>query len=223
MDLKNKKVLLMGLGILGGGVATARFLHRRGAILTITDMKDEVHLKPSLEALKDLPNIRYVIGHHDEEDFLQSDIIVVNPDVPLSSPFLQKSIQAGKQIENELSLFYKFCPTEKIVAITGTRGKTTTTNWTYHFIKSAFPNTLIGGNSPDNPFLKIVEECEPDFNVVVEVPSFQLELVSGMKMRAPKATIITNLYQDHLNRHGTMEGYAKAKQIYLLTKQKRTI
>ena len=69
MDLKNKKVLLMGLGILGGGVATARFLHRREAILTITDMKYEAHLKPSLEALKHLPNIRYVIGHHDEEDF----------------------------------------------------------------------------------------------------------------------------------------------------------
>lgn len=211
MELKDKKVLLMGLGILGGGVATAKWLHKKGAILTITDMKEEEHLEASLHALKDLPDIKYTIGRHDEKDFLENDIIVVNPDVPATSPFVKMARDAGKQIENELSLFYKFCPTDKIVAITGTRGKTTTTNWTYHFLKSVFPNTLIGGNSPDNPFLKIADECDTDSIVVLEVPSFQLELVANMQMKAPKVAVITNLYQDHLNRHGTMAGYARAK------------
>ncbi|MEK7642725.1 MAG: hypothetical protein AAB392_02930 [Patescibacteria group bacterium] len=108
MDLKNKKVLLMGLGILGGGVATARFLVEKGAELTVTDMKSKEYLKPSLEKLKDFSNIKFLLGEHREKDFLDNQIIVLNPDVSINNKFVKLARENGKQIENELTLFYKF-------------------------------------------------------------------------------------------------------------------
>ncbi len=211
MDLKGKKVLLMGLGILGGGVATARFLAERGALLTVTDMKSLEYLKPSLEKLQDLANIKYVLGRHEESDFLECDILVINPDVSVKNKFVELARGAGKQIENELSLFYRFCPSEKIVAITGARGKTTTTNWAYHLLKSFEPNTVLAGNSEANPFLAMVDKCNPESFVVLEVPSYHLELEVANLPCAPKVAIITNIYRDHLARHITMQEYARVK------------
>lgn len=209
-NLKNKKVLQMGLGILGGGVATARWLVAQGADLTVTDTKDETYLAPSLEKLKDL-QIKYVLGKHEEKDFLENEIIVVNPDVPIDSKFIKLSKENGKQIENELSLFYRFCRSNNTVGITGTRGKTTTVNWTAHLLQSK-----IIGNSPLNPFLGDGLNCKEDEKIVLEVPSFQLELLgehvdSQNSKLAPHVAVITNLYRDHINRHKSMEGYAVAK------------
>ncbi|MFH0804214.1 MAG: UDP-N-acetylmuramoyl-L-alanine--D-glutamate ligase [Candidatus Zambryskibacteria bacterium] len=211
MELKDKKVLLMGLGLLGGGVATARWLVERGAVLTITDMKDEESLKPSIEKLKEYKSkIKYILGRHEEKDFLNNDIIVINPDVPANNKFVELARKAGKQIENELTLFYKFCPSRKIVAVTGTRGKTTTVNWIAHFLKSGNPNTLVIGNTPEKPFLQEIKKCNADTQVVIEAPSFQLEICSESEF-APHIAVITNLYRDHINRHKSMEEYAKAK------------
>lgn len=210
MNLKGKKVLQMGLGILGGGVATARWLVAQGTDLTVTDMKDEAYLAPSLEKLKDL-QIKYVLGRHDEKDFLENEIIVVNPDVPTDNPLVKLAKEHGKQIENELSLFFRYCKSKNIVGITGTRGKTTTTNWTAHLL-----NSKIIGNSSVNPFLGNELNSEEDDKIVAEVPSFQLELLGeyidpAFVKLAPHVAVITNLYRDHLNRHKTMEGYARAK------------
>ena len=212
MELKNKKVLLMGLGILGGGVATARFLVEKGADLTVTDMKSEEHLKLSLDKLEDLKSkIKFVLGEHREKDFLQNDIIVVNPGVPIvDNKFLGLSKNNGKQIENELTLFYNFCPSKKIVAVTGTRGKTTTVNWIAHLLKSRNSDTLVIGNSPEKPFLQEIKKCKEDTDIIIEVPSFHLEICDKSEF-APHIAVITNLYQDHVNWHKTMEGYMKAK------------
>lgn len=201
----------MGLGILGGGVATARFLVERGALLTVTDMKTPEFLEPSLAKLRDLPAIKFVLGEHREQDFLENEIIVVNPDVPIDSPFIKLAKAKGKSIENELSLFFKNCQSQQIVGITGTRGKTTTVNWTAHLLAAE-----IVGNSPENPFLgKGVEALESQ-RLVLEMPSFQLELLGELiesqgSRLAPHIAVITNLYRDHINRHKTMEGYARAK------------
>lgn len=209
MDLKDKKVLLMGLGILGGGVATARFLVGNGAKLTVTDLKDEEFLKSSLEKLKDL-DIKYVLGKHEEKDFLETDLLVVNPDVPAKNSFVEIVRQAGKPIENELTLFYKFAPSKTIIGITGTRGKTTTTNWIGHILNSAGKRARVLGNDPEKPFLGEIKELDGDTIAVVETPSFQLEIF-GDSGKAPHIAVITNLYQDHLSRHKTMEEYALAK------------
>lgn len=211
MELKNKKVLLMGLGVLGGGVATARFLVEQGADLTVTDMKNENDLKPSLEKLTDLKGkIKFVLGGHRENDFLNNDIVVINPDVPAGNPYVELARKNGKQIENELTLFYKFCPSRKIVAVTGTRGKTTTVNWIAHFLKSKNQNTMIIGNSPEKPFLQEIKKCGKNTDVVIETPSYHLEICDQSDF-IPHIAVITNLYRDHINRHKNMEGYAMAK------------
>ncbi len=211
MDLKNKKVLLMGLGVLGGGVATARFLVDRGANLTATDMKSAEYLSASVEKLADLKNkINFVLGEHREADFLETDILVINPDVPADSKFVQIARGAGKTIENELTLFYKFNSCKTTVSITGTRGKTTTTNWIAHILNSAGEKAMVVGNDPEKPFLSEIENCDKETVAVVETPSFQLEIFGDSGM-APHVAVITNLYQDHLSRHKTMESYALAK------------
>lgn len=212
MELKGKKVLQMGLGTLGGGVATTKWLLEQGAVLTVTDLNTPEYLQSSLEKLDEFrDHIKFVLGRHEENDFLENDIIVVNPGVPvLGNKFLELSKGSGKQIENELTLFYKFCPTRKIVAVTGTRGKTTTVNWIAHLLKSANPDTLIIGNSPEKPFLQEIKKCSESTNVVLEVPSFHLEICDKAEF-APHVAVITNLYRDHVNWHKTMEGYASAK------------
>jgi len=212
-NLNNKKVLLMGLGILGGGVATARFLVEKGAILTVTDMKDEKFLAPSIAKLTDLKHrITFVLGEHREQDFLDNEIIVINPDVSIANKFVQFAIKNGKQIENELTLFYEFCPSRKIVAVTGTRGKTTTTNWVSYFLSQHDSNTVLAGNSTDNPFLASILKCDDNSFVAMEVPSYQLELLGEKNdLYAPRVALITNIYQDHLARHGSMEEYTKTK------------
>lgn len=211
MEIRGKRVLLMGLGILGGGVATARFLFEHGARITITDLKNADDLKISLKKLADIKDgINFVLGEHRKKDFLSNDIIVVNPDVTIDNKFVKLARDNHKQIENELSLFYKFCPTRNIVVITGTRGKTTTVNWASQFIKSNNPKTVILGNSPASPFLASISDCDKETSIVVEVPSFQLELSNDSKY-APHIAIITNLYRDHINRHKSLEEYAGVK------------
>lgn len=211
MNLKGKKVLQMGLGILGGGVATARFLIAEGALVTITDLKSAEYLESSLKKLEDLKDkITFVLGEHREQDFLENEIIVINPDVPADNKFVNLARENGKQIENELTLFYKFSKSKNIIAVTGTRGKTTTTNWTYHLLKSFNQDTLLVGNDPEKPFLGEISKVNEETWVVMEVPSYQLEIVDGENFK-PHIAVITNLYRDHINRHKTIEEYAGTK------------
>lgn len=209
MDLNNKKVLLMGLGVLGGGVATANWLLKQGALLTITDLKDREYLKDSIEKLKNL-DIKFVLGRHDEKDFLETDILIINPDVPATNPLVEIAKRAGKQIENELTLFLKYATCKSIIGITGTRGKTTTTNWIGSILKQAGRDVVVLGNDPEKPFLSEINNCTKETIAIIEAPSYQLEIM-GESGLAPHIALITNLYQDHLNRHKTMEGYALAK------------
>lgn len=212
--IKNKKILLVGLGKLGGGVATARFLVENGANLTVTDLNSEKELKNSLNKLKNF-RIKYALGEHREDDFKNNDIIIFNQAVSAYNKWVLFARKNKKQIETDLSLMLKILEEQKpkmeYVAITGTRGKTTTTTWTHHFLKPAF----IGGNIPELAPLKVLEkylsknDTKP---LVLEIPSYQLEYFElNKKLKAPKVAAITNLYVDHLNRHGNMENYALAK------------
>ena len=209
-SLQGKKVLLIGLGLLGGGINAANWLIEQGAKLTITDLKTNEQLAPSLGQLKNKSRIKFVLGEHREKDFLDNEIVVVNPDVPLSSPFLKLAVKHKKQIENELTLFWKFSQSKNIIAVTGTRGKTTTTNWIGHFVKSARKDTQVAGNSPQNPLLDAISKSKPKTPFVLEVPSFLLEhsLNSGF---APKVAVITNISPDHLNRYRNLSHYALTK------------
>jgi UDP-N-acetylmuramoylalanine--D-glutamate ligase len=210
-SLNGKRVLVMGLGILGGGVATVRWAVEQGAQVTVTDLKDEQYLSESLKKLEDIKNeITFVLGEHRNSDFEKADVVIVNPATPISSPFLEIAIKNGAFIENELTLFLSKTPSTHNIGITGTRGKTTTSNWTGYFLKDINPDTIVTGNSPDEPLLKTINEVKASTFVVIEAPSFLLEHFIG-EQKSPHIAIITNLFQDHLNRHITMENYANTK------------
>ena len=101
MDLRNKRVLVFGLGLHGGGVGVARWLAQQGARVTATDLKTAAQLQASLDQLRGLP-VRYVLGEHREEDFLNTDLIVRNPAVPRESPLLQLARERGIPVEMEM-------------------------------------------------------------------------------------------------------------------------
>lgn len=153
-NFKNKKVLVFGLGLLGGGVATTNWLIKHGALVTVTDLKDENYLEPSLKKLKGSPKLR--LNGHDKNDIEDNEIIVFNPDVSINNPFVKYAQKLGRQIENEATIFYKLCP-RPIIAVTGTRGKTTTANWIGYFLNRAKREAIVTGNSYAEPLLKTLD------------------------------------------------------------------
>lgn len=217
-SIKNKKILLVGLGRLGGGLATAKFLIKNGAKLTITDLNSPKELKSTLAKLRGL-KADFVLGEHREEDFKNNDIIVFNPAVGIFNKWVKVAQKYKKPIENDLSLFLKLLGDRKYATITGTRGKTTSTTWAHHFLKPA----IIGGNIPNAGLFKIIEKIigsKKDAPLILELSSFQLEFFKK-GLTAPKVAAITNLYSDHLNRYGTMDVYAKMKAKIFLNQTKK--
>jgi len=203
------KALVMGLGLHGGGVATTKWLAKHGATVTATDKRTKEVLAPSLKALAKI-SATFVLGEHHKKDFEQNDLIVVNPGVPRESEYLAVAQKAGKRIENDASLFFRFTD-NPVIAVTGTRGKTTTTLWIAELLKKKYPQVLPSGNTPENAFLKEFERVAgKDIPVVAEMSSWQLEYlpISG---RAPRVAVITNIYPDHLNRYNGIKDYANAK------------
>lgn len=203
---KSKKTLLFGLGVLGGGVETAKFLLKQGVDLSITDAKNKDQLAPSIAKLP--KDISYTLGSHKESDIKKSDAVVFNPGVAYESEWVKKAILNKKEIFNDFSLFLSVLKERKVIpeyiAVTGTRGKTTSATWINYFL----PDSVVGGNMPENGLLKIVNKKTDLF--ALELSSFQLEFVQKGSL-APKVAVVTNLYRDHLNRYKKMEKYAKAK------------
>jgi UDP-N-acetylmuramoylalanine--D-glutamate ligase len=208
MKSKNK-VLLVGLGILGGGLSTALWLLKHGFDLTITDTKSKQELAPSLKKLKKyLPRIKLILGEHRLKDILSNDLIILNQAVPvLHNPLVEFAQKHQKPIKKELELFLDQI-NQPVIGITGTRGKTTTTLWIHHLLRPKYPNIQVGGNNPDYPLFSFIDKLKQNIPVVLEIPCFQLELPPH---KAPHLAIITNLFVDHLNRYRTLKQYAQIK------------
>ncbi len=206
LSFKNKKVLVFGLGILGGGVATANWLVEQGAKITITDLKNRGQLQESLKKIKGKHKLS--LGGHKKSDIDANEIIVVNPDVSIENEFIRYAYSKDKFIVNEASVFFEIFK-KPIIAVTGTRGKTTIVAWINHFLKTRF-RTSPAGNSIDCQFLKILDFKSRLDVSVVEISSFHLEYFNNIKL-APDIAVITNIYQDHLNRHNTVKNYALIK------------
>lgn len=204
-----KKVLVFGLGLLGGGVATTNWLLKQGAKVTVTDLKDKTQLESSLKQIKG--KLKLKLGGHDEDDIKQNDIIIFNPDVPEGSKYVQLARKLDKIVENEATIFYKLCG-KPIVAVTGTRGKTTTANWLGYFLNLHFRVAVTGNATPGfvEPLLKTVDRLDKFSMIVNEIPSFHLEFFDN-KIRPPETAVITNIYQDHLNRYKSFNDYVKTK------------
>lgn len=207
--LRGKRVLVMGLGLLGGGVAAARYAVNQGAAeVTVTDLRDEEMLAPSVAKLAGLP-IRFALGGHDPEDFRQADVVVRNPNVRRTSPYLAIAREAGKRIEMEIAWFFRACP-GKIAGVTGTRGKSTTTLLLHHILSVAGWNPLLGGNLGGIETLSLLPEIMPDRWTVLELGNWMLEGLHTVR-RSPHLAIFTNLLPDHLDAYDSMEDYGQAK------------
>ena len=208
MDLHGKRVLVMGLGLQGSGMAAARYAVQQGAFVRVTDMKSEEVLAPSVGALSGLP-IEFILGQHREEDFRWAEIVIRNPGVSRNSPYLRLAQANGARVEMEIALFFLAC-LGRIIGVTGTRGKTTTTSLLYEILRAAGLPTIIGGNVAGVETLSLLPQIKPETQVVLELSSWQLEGLAPHRI-SPSVAIMTNIYPDHLNTYDGMEDYAEAK------------
>ncbi len=206
MDFANKKVIVMGLGLFGGGVAVTQYFCQKGAKVLVTDLRKKEDLHESLEMLQNLP-IEYRLGEHRLEDFKSADLIIVNPGVPEDSIFLQEARKAKIPIDTEINIVLRNVPAP-VVGITGSNGKSTTTAMIAHIFRVAGYTTWIGGNIGTSLLFDLPKMRASDW-VVMELSSFQLERISGI---SPHIAVVTNFAPNHLDRHKTMENYAQAKQ-----------
>ena len=205
---KDKKVTVMGLGLFGGGVGVAKFLVSQGADVMVTDLKSAEELSASIKLLNDLP-VKFRLGKHSEEDFADADMLVVNPAVPDDSRFLQIACDNNVHIDSELNIFFRLVPAP-VIGITGSNGKSTTTSLLGEMLKEAGIKTWVGGNIGIS-LLEHLDEIKPDDVVVLEISSFQLEILSRIEM-SPHISIVTNIAPNHLDRHKTMGNYIDAKK-----------
>jgi UDP-N-acetylmuramoylalanine--D-glutamate ligase len=207
--LRGRRVLVMGLGLLGGGVATARYAVAQGAAeVIITDLRGPELLAPSIAKLDGLP-VRFVLGRHDIGDFEQADVVVRNPNVRRDSSYLAAARTAGRRVEMEIAWFFRACR-GKIAGITGTRGKSTTTTLLHHILTVAGKKPFLGGNLGNIETLSLLPAITAEDWVVLELGNWMLEGLHPIR-RSPHLAIFTNLLPDHLNAYDSMEDYGEAK------------
>ncbi len=203
MDLQDKRILIVGLG--KSGVASAQFLQARGAKVTVSDSKSPDQLRGEIPALLDR-GIAVETGGHGERTFRGQDLIVVSPGVPADVPQLVQARIHGVPIIGEIELASQFLQ-GRILAITGSNGKTTTTTLTGEILAaSGFP-VVVGGNI-GTPAISLVEQTTPTTFAVLEISSFQLETIHTFR---PFISCILNITPDHLDRHRTFDAYVSAK------------
>jgi UDP-N-acetylmuramoylalanine--D-glutamate ligase len=217
MNFRDRKILVMGLGVHGGGLGVARWLLRQGAQVTVTDTADPTALAASVAALDAAAaelgmHVSYRLGEHRAEDFASTELVVVNPAVRPDSPWLAHATAAAVPVETEMTLFFRACP-GPIFGVSGTKGKTTTALLLAAMLRQRYPATLAAGNLRVSA-LEALDQLTPATPVVLELSSFQLERLGAAGL-SPHYSLLTNLSPDHLNWHGSLDAYAAAKrQIY---------
>jgi len=204
MELKGKKVLVVGLG--KSGLAAALFLRHRGAQVTVSDVRSAEALAKDIPALLE-EGIMVEAGGHGLLTFRRQDLIVVSPGVPLNTPELAQVKSFGLPVIGELELAARFLK-GNMLAITGSNGKTTTTALVGEILEKAGMPTLVGGNI-GVPVVGLIDESSEAGWLVLEVSSFQLETTDTFH---PRIAVILNITPDHLDRHGSFENYALAKE-----------
>jgi UDP-N-acetylmuramoylalanine--D-glutamate ligase len=204
MELKGKKILVVGLG--KSGLAAALFLRRHGAQVTVSDLRSAQALSKEIPSLLE-EGISVEAGGHGLLTFRRQDLIVVSPGVPLSTPELVQVRTLGLPIIGELELAARFLKGD-VLAITGSNGKTTTTTLCGEIFSAAGLKTLVAGNI-GLPVIEVVDQSAPGSWSVLEVSSFQLETTESFH---PHVAVILNITPDHLDRHGTFENYVAMKE-----------
>lgn len=210
---KNKKVLIVGLGLQGSGVGLVQFFHKIGARVGITDLKNADQLSPSIDLIKSLPLEIQTYGEHKIADFLWADFIIKGPAMPWSHSLIVEALGKGVVVEMEIGIFFENC-LNKIISVTGTRGKSTTTAMIYEILKTKY-TVYLAGNTPGTSTINILPKLKPGDLVLLELSSWQLSSLHRIK-KSPQIAVFTNLYPDHMNYYATPKEYFYDKKaIYL--------
>src|SRR6185436_16209064 len=199
-DVRGKQVTVVGAA--RSGIAAAELLARRGAQVTLSETRREVPEAASLPPL----GVRLELGGHQTETFTEADLVVLSPGVPPETAVVQAARDRGVPVIAEIELAYRWLQ-GRVIAITGTKGKSTTTALTGRMLEAAGFKVTVGGNI-GAPLSAQVSESTPDTFHVVEASSFQLEQIDTFH---PWIAVMLNFSPDHLDRHPTVEAYASAK------------
>jgi len=202
-ELRGKRVLVVGLA--RTGVATALFCAERGGVVTATDSRSETEIGEAISKLKGA-GVALDLGGHLEKTFLEQDLIIPSPGVPADASYLRAARAHGVTIWSEIELAYRFLK-GRMIGITGSNGKTTTTSLVEHILRMAGMETILAGNI-GTPLVACVDAMKDESWTVVELSSFQLELIDTFR---PNISVFLNLTPDHLDRHHTLEAYGSAK------------
>ena len=202
-ELRGKRVLVVGLA--RTGVSTAQFCVTRGARVTATDARAENEIGEAIKSLR-AAGVGLEFGGHIERTFLEQDLVIPSPGVPADAPWLQAARAKGVTIWSEIELADRYLK-GRMIGITGSNGKTTTTSLIAHILKAAGIPTILAGNI-GTPLISQVEQTNDKTITVVELSSFQLELIDTFRA---DISVFLNLTPDHLDRHRTLEAYGAAK------------
>ncbi len=207
-DLRGLRATVMGLGVHGGGLATAQFLARHGARVTVTDLRAAAALGASPAQLDRA--VRLVLGRHETADFTGADCVVKNPGVPADSPFLAAARGAGVALETDVSLFRRLHPQVPLLVVTGSKGKSTAAAALHHGLLHWHPQARLGGNITVSP-LAFADELAPRAPVVLELSSWQLGDLPDPAALRPRVAVLTNVLPDHQDRYPSLRAYARDK------------
>lgn len=214
IDWKGRRATVMGLGLFGGGAAAARYLARAGARVTITDKRTATELASAIAMLDGLP-ITLRLGGHEASHFDGADAVVVNPAVDPKNEWVEYARSRGTRITSEVALFLERC-NARISCVTGTQGKSSTSMMLSQLLAAGGWRSHLGGNI-GRSLVESAEELHEDERVVLELSSYQLESLPAQlaHLAVPprvEAVACVNVLPDHLDRHGSFEGYAQAKE-----------
>ena len=200
---KDKKITVMGLGLLGRAVGDVEFLATCGANVLVTDQKNAEDLAASVERLKKYPNISFHLGGHDEADFTHCDMVIKAAGVPLDSPYVAAARKAEVPVVMSTALFAKHAAEAGaiIVGVTGTRGKSTVAHMIYHSLIRTNRRAVLGGNIRGVSTLALLPEIQKNDICVLELDSWQLQGFGDLKI-SPHIALVTNLMLDHMNYYG---------------------
>jgi len=201
--LAGKRALVLGLA--RQGTALVRFLVKVGADVTVSDLREKTALADQVAELADLP-VRYVLGEHPLGLLDGADLLYLSGGVPVDIPIVVEAQRRSIPVSNDAQLFLERCPAP-VIGITGSAGKTTTTALVGEMCRTAGLRTWVGGNI-GNPLITDLDQIKPDDWVVMELSSFQLEVMTI----SPHVAAILNITPNHLDRHKTMESYIAAKR-----------
>lgn len=191
------------VGAARSGIAAAELLVRRGALVTLTDLRAQIDHADALRAA----GVRLELGGHAERTLTEADLVVLSPGVPANQPAIEAARRAGIPVIGELELASRWLQ-GRIVAITGTKGKSTTTTLAGRMLEEGGHRVLVGGNI-GHALSAQVEQSTADTIHVIEASSFQLESIDSFR---PWIAVLLNFSPDHLDRHGTVQAYADAKR-----------